>query len=89
MKVILSVHEGYSGNVSCALNFISTFLYFDKTIYNVLVARKLRSNKATGKLSYMLYFLMMAVLIMVWKTGSMRGGSAGTLVRVLERQEKA
>jgi hypothetical protein len=26
---------------------------------------------------------------MVWKTGSMRGGSAGTLVRVLERQEKA
>ena len=29
------------------------------------------------------------VLIMVWKTGSMRGGSAGTLVRGPERQEKA
>ena len=49
MKVIFSVpDEGYSGNVSCTLNLISTFFFFPETchILSVVIKHKTKTKKS-------------------------------------------
>jgi hypothetical protein len=52
MKVIPEIDEGYSGNASCAINLISTFLF----ILIFFVVRRLLKKRFINDLSNIVHF---------------------------------